>query len=67
MSTTKIIYGLYADDDDLMDGVKAFRDKGIDIKKKTFELYCRDSRNIKILTYDELYRRAKFIVESAEK
>ena len=42
-------------------------DKGIDIKKKTFELYCRDSRNIKILTYDELYRRAKFIVESAEK
>lgn len=42
-------------------------DKEIDIKKKTFELYCRDSRNIKILTYDELYRRAKFIVESAEK
>lgn len=41
-------------------------DKEIDIKKKTFELYCRDSRNIKILTYDELYRRAKFIVESAE-
>ncbi len=33
MSTTKIIYGLYADDDDLMDGVKAFRDKGIDIKE----------------------------------
>ena len=42
-------------------------DKETDIKKKTFELYCRDSRNIKILTYDELYRRAKFIVESAEK
>lgn len=42
-------------------------DKEVDIKKKTFELYCRDSRNIKILTYDELYRRAKFIVESAEK
>lgn len=41
-------------------------DKEIDIKKKTFELYCRDSRNIKILTYDELYRRAKFIVESAK-
>lgn len=41
-------------------------DKEVDIKKKTFELYCRDSRNIKILTYDELYRRAKFIVESAE-
>ncbi|MCC2590504.1 DUF3341 domain-containing protein [Chryseobacterium sp. MFBS3-17] len=33
MSTTKIIYGLYADDDDLMDGVKAFRDKGIAINE----------------------------------
>ncbi len=33
MSTTKIIYGLYADDDDLMDGVKAFRAKGIDINE----------------------------------
>ncbi len=31
MSTTKIIYGLYADDDDLMTGVKAFREKGIEI------------------------------------
>lgn len=31
MSTTKIVYGLYADDDDLMNGVKAFRDKGIEI------------------------------------
>lgn len=41
-------------------------DKEVEIKKKTFELYCRDSRNIKILTYDELYRRAKFIVERAE-
>jgi hypothetical protein len=41
-------------------------DKEVDIKKKTFELYCRDSRNIKILTYDGLYRRAKFIVERAE-
>lgn len=41
-------------------------DKEVEIKKKTFELYCRDSRNIKILTYDELYRRARFIVEQAE-
>ncbi len=32
------------------------------IKKKTFELYRRDSRNIEIITYDELYERAKFIV-----
>jgi hypothetical protein len=31
MSTTKRIYGLYGDDDDLMHGVKAFRDKGIEI------------------------------------
>ena len=40
-------------------------DKEIDIKKRTFELYCRDSRNVKILTYDELYRRAEFIVTKA--
>jgi len=31
MSTTKIIYGLYGDDDLLLDGVKQLRDKGIDI------------------------------------
>lgn len=34
-----------------------------EIKKKTFELYRRDSRNIEIITYDELFERAKFIVE----
>jgi len=34
-----------------------------EIKKKTFELFRNDSRNIEILTYDELYDRAKFIVE----
>ncbi len=34
-----------------------------EIKKKTFELYRRDSRNIEILTFDELFERAKFIVE----
>ncbi|TMM58444.1 DUF4263 domain-containing protein [Maribacter algarum] len=32
------------------------------IKKKTFELFRRDSRNITFLTYDELYNRAEFIV-----
>lgn len=32
-----------------------------EIKKKTFELYRRDSRNIEILTYDELYKRASYI------
>ena len=33
-----------------------------EIKKKTFELFRNDSRNIEILTYDELYDRARFIV-----
>lgn len=33
------------------------------IKEKTFELYRRDSRNIKMLTYDELLERARFIVQ----
>ena len=32
------------------------------IKLRTFELFRRDSRNIEILTYDELYERAMFIV-----
>jgi hypothetical protein len=31
-------------------------------KRKTFELFRRDSRNIEVLTYDELYQRATFIV-----
>lgn len=34
----------------------------IKIKKKTLELFRRDSRNIEILTYDELFIRAEFIV-----
>ena len=37
------------------------------IKEKTFELFRRDSRNIKILTFDELYDRAEFIVEHKAK
>lgn len=36
------------------------------IKLRTFELFRRDSRNIEILTYDELYERAKFIVGHSE-
>lgn len=40
-------------------------DKEISIKLKTFELFRRDSRNIEILTYDELYERAEFIVNQA--
>jgi len=34
-----------------------------EIKKKTLELFRRDSRNVEILTFDELYERALFIVE----
>jgi len=37
-----------------------------EIKKKTLELFRRDSRNVEILTFDELYERAKFIVEGAK-
>lgn len=33
-----------------------------EIKMKTFELYRRDSRSVEILTYDELYERAYYIV-----
>lgn len=33
-----------------------------EIKQKTFELYRRDSRNVEILTYDELYERAYYVV-----
>jgi hypothetical protein len=37
-------------------------DKESALKLRTFELFRRDSRNVEILTYDELYERAKFIV-----
>lgn len=37
------------------------------VKLRTFELFRRDSRNIEILTYDELYERAKFIVSHTPK
>jgi len=42
-------------------------DKENQIKAKTFELFRRDSRNIEIITYDELYERAKFIIEHKQK
>ena len=32
------------------------------IKEKTFELFRRDSRNVEIITFDELYERANHIV-----
>jgi hypothetical protein len=34
------------------------------IKKKTFELFRRNSRNIEIITFDELYDRASYIVNN---
>jgi len=36
------------------------------IKAKTFELYRRNSRNIEILTYSELYERAYYIVNQKQ-
>lgn len=33
------------------------------IKEKTFELFRQDSKNVEIITFDELYERAKHIVE----
>lgn len=33
------------------------------IKEKTFELFRQNSKNVEIITFDELYERAKFIVE----
>lgn len=37
------------------------------IKEKTFELFRKDSRNVEIITYDELYERARFITECNER
>jgi hypothetical protein len=34
-----------------------------EIKERTFELFRRDSRNVEIMTFDELLERARFIVE----
>lgn len=36
-----------------------------EIKQDTFELFRRDSRNIEILTFDELFERANFIVNQS--
>lgn len=47
---------------DCIDGSE--REKAI--KRKTFELYRRNLKNIDIICYDELLERAKFIVRSAE-
>lgn len=37
-----------------------------DVMKKTFELYRRNSKNIDIITYDELYQRAYYICHNKE-
>ena len=37
-------------------------DREREIKQDTFELFRRDSRNIEVITYDELFERASFIV-----
>ena len=37
--------------------------KNQEIKKKTFELFRQNSKNVEIITFDELYDRAKFIIE----
>lgn len=37
-----------------------------EIKKKTFELFRRDSRSIEILTFDELFVRACYIAEGGK-
>ncbi len=38
-----------------------------DIKSRTFELHCRELTNIRVMTYDELYERARHIVEIGDK
>ncbi len=42
-------------------------DQEQDVKSRTFELFRRDSRNIDLLTYSELYERAAFIVGEQKK
>jgi len=56
-SKTILLIGSWSEVEDTLEpeGVKI-------IKKKTFELFRRDSRNVEIITYDELYKRAQFIV-----
>lgn len=40
-------------------------DRETKTKKNTFELFRRDSRNIEVVTYDELYERAYYIVNQS--
>jgi hypothetical protein len=41
-------------------------DREEELKKQTFELFRRDSRNVEILTYSELFERAYFIVNQKQ-
>jgi hypothetical protein len=41
---------------------KAKNDDEKEIKKRTFELFRRNSRNVEVITFDELYRRASHLV-----
>lgn len=45
---------------------KSANDLEKEVKKKTFELFRRDSRSVEIITYDELYDRARFIIHGNE-
>jgi len=44
---------------------KATNEREWSYKLRTFELFRRDSRNIEIMTYDELYERARFIIHDS--
>jgi len=46
------------------EGAFAGTEKARAIKLRTFELFRRDSRNVEIVTYDELLERARFIVDN---
>ena len=56
-SKTILIMGSWAQINDDPIGIKR-------IKEKTLELFRRDSRNVELVTYDELYERARFIVHN---
>lgn len=38
--------------------------RDVNVMRDTFELFRRENRNIDIITYDELFERAKFITRS---
>ena len=57
-SKTILIYGSRKE----FDAIENEREK--EIKLDTFELFRRDNRNLEILTYDELFDRAEFIVKN---